>query len=205
MRNPSPTEAEVSVPFDQTVWYRGEFDKPFHMRVIYPYQAELPLMFMSGRLIKVTIPAYTLMTFQILPGAASTVAFVQLAAPPEVKLERNAVHFTLPDEPMQRAEILLIAKGQTVTGAKTAALPGCKLNGEPATLTRAAAAAGWSIASVDLRMYRGQSVAIEVTSPDTQAHLLLDRLVQEPAADPDPRLPLPISQGYRRQSVQLSK
>jgi hypothetical protein len=135
------------------------------------------------------------MTLDLRAGAASAAPERSLTLP-AFGTANNEVRLVLPDEEMSRADLVLI---------RTAAdLPQVKLNGDLANPTRTAAAPNWSMCSFDLRQQRGKSLAIEVMMANTAAYLILDRPVRESLPDTDPRLPMPISQGFRRQSVQLS-
>jgi hypothetical protein len=204
VRNPAPVEAEASIPFDASVWYRGPSGKPFHARVIYPYQTELATKFTSGRPIQLSVPPYTLVTVEIVPGAAPDVRPDAPSDPPVPRFADKEIEFTVPDENMQRADLLLIRSGSPPAGAKVPDAPQIELNGRPVEPTQTAAGPTWSLASLDLREQRGKHVTVEILTPDTQGYLVLDRPIVESPPDADPRLPFPISQGYRRQSVQLS-
>ena len=203
LRNPGPTESDVSIPFDASVWYRGPSGKPFHARIVYPYQAGLPITFTSGEPIKLTVPAWTLLTAEIVAGAAPDVRPVALPDLPAPRMTNQEIQLTLPDEDMQRADLLVISSTPAPTGAKTSELPQLRLNGKPVKPTRTAGASNWSMIGVDLREMRGQAVSVELLTRGAKGYLVVDRPVREAPADADPRLPFPIAQGYRRQSISL--
>jgi hypothetical protein len=49
VRNAEPDETEITVPFDQTAFYRGAPGVAYHAPVIYPYQAPWPAAFPATR------------------------------------------------------------------------------------------------------------------------------------------------------------
>lgn len=61
---------EVSIPFDQRVWFRGQTGVSYKADVLYPWRNEWPETFVSGKPIKVTIPPFTVLVMQLAPGAA---------------------------------------------------------------------------------------------------------------------------------------
>jgi len=211
LRNPSAVEGEALIPFDQSVWYRGPREKPFRARMIYPWQGDLPMPIVSGHGIRLKVPAYTLVTVDIRPSApasaptAATAPAWALPAAPAFTVINNQIKLTVPDEEMRRADLVVILKAPPRTGAKTADLPGLKVNGEPVTPTRSAAAQSWSMITLDLRAQRGQALSIDVLSPGAETYLILDRPIGEAADNKDARLPLPTMQGFRRQSIALDR
>ncbi len=68
VRNPRQGEAEVSVPFDQTAFYRGARGRDFRARVIYPYQADWPTQFRSGEPMKIMVPGDSLLVLDSRAG-----------------------------------------------------------------------------------------------------------------------------------------
>lgn len=203
LRNPSPLESQVTIPFDGSVWYRGRTGRTFHARMIYPYQAGYSGDFTSGQPMTIAVPAYTLLTLEIAPGAAPSSPPTAVPLPPEVKIAAGGTIFTLPDEQMLRADLLLIRTDPAPAGERAAHLPQFQLNGEAVAPIRTATSRDWSIACVDLRQRAGQPLRLTLPGANTRAYLVLDRPVKNEPADADPRLPMPIAQGYRRQSVPL--
>ncbi len=106
---------------------------------------------------------------------------------------------TIPDEPMTCCDLML-------TGTAVLTLDGTRL-----IPTRSNTGKGWQIAAYDLRQWRGKQVQLAPVCNDdifgTGAHgkawLVMDRPVADAPADTDPKLPWPIAQGFRRQTMQL--
>src|SRR2546430_5694076 len=67
---------------------------------------------------------------------------------------------TIPDEAMQRCDLMLIS--HTFAADKIGALPDLKINGDSVELSRKAAGPGWAMSSVDLRTSRGKELRLEV-------------------------------------------
>src|SRR5439155_4964401 len=108
IRNPSPGEAQINVPFDQASWYRGAAGKDFHAKVVYPYQGELAATFGSGESIKLKVPGYMVMMLELEPGRAG--AETPEPPPPSVHVDSPGVSLvTIPDQAMQRCDLMLIS------------------------------------------------------------------------------------------------
>jgi len=207
VRNPSPQEQGIAVPFDQSVWYRGPSGKDFRARMVYPYQADLGLRFHSGQPLTLTVPGYSVMVMHLEPGVAGAAGPVpQPIKATRVVRETNGnawvARVDLPDEAMQRCELLLTAQRR---GGKPS-IPPMKLNGQVVEAERKAVGTGWEMRGFDLRASRGKTVEISVDKEpkaDNEVWLVLDRPVTSAAPDNDPRLPRPVAQGYARQTVAL--
>jgi hypothetical protein len=206
VRNPSPGEGEINVPFGQSTWYRRASGKEFRAKVLYPYQGELAATFRSGEPIKLRVPGYTLMVLQLEPGrGGSEIAETAL---PAVRMDSpNTSLVTIPDEAMQRCDLMLISHNPAVAG-KTGALPELKVNGEIVPPSRKAAGPGWGMVSVDVQPSRGKELRLAASRPasgfpDVEGWLIMDRPINASPADPDPRLPMPVSQGFIRQTVRV--
>jgi len=202
-RNPSPGEAEITVPFDQTVWYRSAPGKAFYAKVVYPYQGELAATFHSGEPIKLRVPGYTVMVLELQPGTGGK----EMAPPALPEIQRindgeSSCRVTIPDEAMQRCDLVLIAHEARASG-KAATATQVKIDGTLAAATRKSAGKGWDMTSFDLRDRRGKRIMVEAQGEKLEGWLLMDRPVESPKADPDPRLPMPVAQGFVRQSVPL--
>jgi hypothetical protein len=206
VRNPSPGEAEIDVPFDQSTWYRGASGKEFRPKVVYPYQGELAATLRSGEPIKLRVPGYTLRVLQLEPGRGAS----EIAEPtmPSVRIDSpSASVVKIPDEAMQRCDLMMISHTPAVAG-KTAALPDLKVNGDSVPPSRKAAGPGWGMISVDLQSSRGKELRLEASRlasefPDVEGWLIMDRPIHSSPADVDPRLPMPVSQGFVRQTVRV--
>jgi hypothetical protein len=198
VRNPSPGAAEIIVPFDSSDWYRGATGTTFRARVIYPYQAEWPAEFTSGQPMHIIVPGYSVMTFQLAPG--HTTATTRSNAPPAFTnvLTQTGWHVNgmLPNETMQRCDLLVITP-QTPSPVR--------LNGNLIPPDRTNRGNGWQISAFDLRNFKGTKLEISLESggKPVAAWLLMDRPVADGPADPDPRLPAPIAQGFRRETQLL--
>ena len=57
--------------------------------------------------------------------------------------------------------------------------------------------------SVDLRTSRGKDLRLETAGESVEGWLVMDRSANSSPADPDLRLPMPISQGFARQSIRV--
>lgn len=201
MRNPSPEEGEIFVPFDQTTWYRGASGKAFHAKVIYPYQGDLGGTFRPGEPIKLHVPGYMVMVLQLEVGRGGA----EPAAPalPSIRDESPDVSVvTIPNEEMQRCDLILIAHAPAVKG-KLGELPEVKIDGSSIQPARKAAGPGWGMISVDLRTSRAKQLRLETKSEHVDGWLVMDRPIAAPAADRDPRLPIPIAQGFVRQTCRV--
>ena len=123
---------------------------------------------------------------------------------------RVSVGVPVPDEDMQRYELYIITRGS----GKGLGFTSLTLNGKPAE-TRHSEHTGWSLHSIDLAALRGTSARIEATlpgggeepfsSPDVtvSAWFIADRPVEAAAVTHEGHIPLPISAGFRRQTVEV--
>jgi hypothetical protein len=62
--------------------------------------------------------------------------------------------------------------------------------------------------SVDVQPSRGKELRLAASRPasgfpDVEGWLIMDRPINASPADPDPRLPMPVSQGFIRQTVRV--
>ncbi len=194
IRNTTPEAAEITVPFDQSVFYRELPGREFRACVIYPYRAQWPATFRSGEPIKILIPGDSLLVMNLEPGRTSSNSN-QLPA-----LRWVDSRLEIPDEVMQRCEIQLV--GNTAL----------KVDGNAIKPIRSNRGQTWQIASFDLRPWRGKTVQIAIgtgsevfaADPPADAWLIVDRPTKDAPALDDPRQPWAIAQGYRRQTMKLS-
>ena len=150
LRNPHIAEQVIRIPFDKSMFYRGQADKPFRGRVIYPYVENLPDQFMSGKPILLGVPGYTVMLVELQPGQAPQVTPVEVASEIEGKgsvapEERDwtkspgfyddpslaltaTVSVQVPDEEMNRCDLFLLVRSNGELPEFTA----ITLNGQPA-------------------------------------------------------------------------
>jgi hypothetical protein len=207
VRNPSPAEAEITIPFDQSVWYRGAPDREFQADVVYPYQSPWPATFRSGQPIRLTVPGYSLMVFHLRPGRALQAPEPKLSAiehDAATKDKQTVAHCSIPDERMQRCDLLLISRQGE---------PKLTIDGQPQKPSRTSQGKGWQMSAFDLSAHRGKKIEIAARpatdSKDAaadlkcEAWLIIDRPVAAPPADDDPRLPAPVSNNFRRQTLRL--
>jgi hypothetical protein len=101
---------------------------------------------------------------------------------------------TIPDEAMRRCDLIVIERG---------AERKVEVKDMPAA-TRTAAGHGWRMQSFDLRERRGTQADLTIGNGEgAEAWLVMDRAVEEPKANADARLPMPIGKGFRRQTVRV--
>jgi hypothetical protein len=200
VRNPGPDASEITIPFDATTWYRGEPGKAFRAQVVYPYQGEWPASMTSGTPIRIQVPGYSLLVFQLEPGAAT--GSEEASAPPVFTRVRDegawSIRGSLPDESMQRCELFLISRTN---------VPNVFLNETQVAPARTNGGRGWLVSTFDLREFRGKEVHLSVQSlaaDNPTAWLIMDRPVSSRPPDQDPRLPTPVSHGFRRQTQLLT-
>lgn len=218
LRNPDVRPQEIEVPFDKSVRYRGDNGKTFQGRIIYPFIEKMPGKFTSGQAVRVTVPGCSVMVCEFAPSLdaapnpvtppsppAATCKVVQNETGPDAAVARVEV----PDERMQRCDLYFIIRSRAAELA-------------PARITLNKQAAGvregrgsdWSIYSVDLRDCKGRVVDValnfgEADSPfslpeaSITAWLVLDRAVAVARDFSAEHLPLPISNDFRRQTVEL--
>ena len=111
VRNPDRGDREILVPFDRSVYFRGEYGKPYRVRAIYPYVEEMPWIVVSGRSFPIPVPGDSTVVYELEPGAPTVAerlrpgklpafrtrpgeAFVELA-PPEVARQVAEVQLKL--------------------------------------------------------------------------------------------------------------
>lgn len=226
LRNPDLPTQTVDVPFDKSVRYRGENNKTFRGRVIYPFVEDLTSQFISGEPAAVTVPGCSVMVLEFQPGEASKAAMMAaghlpslVGADAEVTTDETgrrkvSARVAVPDEEMQRCELYLIVRGDEKILNSDKGLPNIEMNAQPVT-TRRANGPGWRLQSVDLRPVKGKKVNITATFPSIEqprsaldvtvsVWFVADRRVKAPPA-PQEDLPVPISQKFRRQTVEIMK
>ena len=218
LRNPDVREQRIDVPFDKSVRYRGELGSRFQGRIIYPYVEQLPGTFVSGQPLRLTVPGCSVLACEFAPALGPAPSAATLPPPPDVSCkmvqeqagcDSVVAQVAVPDENMQRCDLYVIVRSQAEAIAPTQ----ITLNGE-AVRAREACGPDWSIHSVDLRPHRGRRVEARLTfggpdnpfsRPDASiaAWLVMDRAVTEAAQGSSDEWPLPISGGFRRQTVEL--
>ncbi len=148
LRNPHVAEQMIRVPFDKSVLYRGPEGTSFRGRVIYPYVETIPVQFVSGNPIMLSVPGHSVMVIELEPGGISTsapAAPVDLiegngsviteprdwSASPDFREDPSMsltarLSINLPDEAMARCDLLLIAR----SNAELPEFPSLTVNGK---------------------------------------------------------------------------
>jgi len=209
VRNPDRAFQALEVPFDASVYYRGDPGRPFKARAIYPYVEEMPWKLVSGRSFEVGIPGDTTVIYEIDPGFPT----VDRAVAPDVLppfsagLQGDAfsLRLRIPDEDMPRCDLLVQPWGT--------ALSEMEIGGKPVEPSRRQVGKGWSLSAYDLRNLRGQTVEIKGRLVATDAPklprngkvpmaawLVVDRKVDAFPVPDVGSIPFPIAQDYRRQT-----
>ncbi len=212
-RNPDWGAQTLSVPFDHTVYFRGELGKPYHARAIYPFVEQMPWRLVSGKAFGLAIPGDSVVVYELEPGEPLTGRVLTPDPLPESRADLKQDIFELalqiPDDRSKRYDLLV--QPWSVADAVV------EINGRPAQPWRRMRGKGWSVAAYDLRGYRGRKLIARgrLVSSDGKPKgpkprpvaldvwLVADRPVAaRPAAERDP-LPFPISQHYRRLTQHL--
>ena len=217
LRNPAPFEQQITVPFDKTVKYRGATGKRFKARAVYPWVESLPAAFTSGEPVTLTLPACSVMVFELTPGSPSAGVPARPGAPIQASGRASMndggastveIDCTLPAGEMPRCDLYLIIGG-TSRGVDFSAV---KVDGE-AVKTRRRDGDGWILHCLDLTPHAGRTVRITAympgggsqpfSSPDVtvSGYVVADVPVAATPV-PDESLPFAISQDFRRVSVQ---
>ncbi len=212
VRNPDRRFQTLDVPFDASVYYRGKADQSFKAKAIYPYVEEMPWKLVSGKAFSVGIPGDTTVIYEIDPGLPGVKKTIEPEALPPFKAKAASDSFTIqlqvPDEEMQRCDLLVQPWGTAVSELK--------INGKPIGPGRRQVGKAWSLSAYDLRTLRGQRVEVAgklvpAENPrlpkngvvQMNVWLVVDREVDAPSASSDGTIPLPIAQNYRRQTQEL--
>jgi len=212
-RNPDRRAQMLRVPFDASVYYRGQPGRPYHARAIYPFVHQMPWAFTSGRTMEIPVPGDSVLVLEIEPG--TPLATREVAAPPLPAARAEigprgrsfVARLPVPDEPMRRCDLLVEVWGP--------ATPQITLDGQPVE-PRGRDGRRWTLAACDLREHRGRTLAVEgrlVPRPGAsiaqdaklrvELWLVADRKVAAPPAPSGEKLPFPISQHHRRVARQL--
>jgi len=207
VRNPDRREQTLKVPFDRSVYFRGEKGQNHRARTIYPFVEQMPWKLVSGQPISLRVPGDSVMVFEIEPGTTVAESVMQPEPLPVCQTQVNDGAFSLklsiPDEDFPRYD-LLVQSWAAVDMEIT-------IDGRSVTRDQRQQATRWSIARYDLREYRGRSVTIKGTtkpcdgqddSPKrktpTEVWLVVDRHVDVLHDESDGGLPFAISQHQRR-------
>ena len=217
-RNPDRPAQTLEVPFDASVYFRGEPGQPYHARAVYPFVEEMPWTLTSGTPFSVDVPGDSTLILEIEPGppTAEKAAAPLLLPPAEAHLEEASfvIRLPLPDEEMMRYDLLVQVWGT--------ALSRITLDGEDVQ-PRFQDGGKWTLSAYDLRKYHGRTVTIrgalvpsgkpalgsEAAVP-VEVWAVADRKVHVPLlpageklSPAGERLPPAISQQYRRLTQRL--
>jgi len=210
-RNPDRRAQSLEVPFDASVYYRGEPGRPYRARVVYPFIEEMPWSFTSGRAFSIDVPGDSILVMEIEPGdplvERAAAASPLPAARADVTEESFTIRLPVPDEDLMRYDVLVQVWGTAISEVT--------VDGKPVE-PRRQDGGRWTLSAYDLRPYRGRTLTLQgrlVPSSNPQlakngkvqmeAWVIADRRVEAPSAPTAEKLPWPISQRYRRSTQQL--
>lgn len=241
LRNPDVAEQAIRVPFDKSVLYRGPQGTAFTGRVIYPYVEAMPVQFVSGRPMLLSVPGYSVVVIELEPGEASATPAATPAgliegsgttipdprdwtASPNFRDDPSmsltaSLSVDLPDEAMARCNLLLIARSNgelpefpalTVNGKEFEAPVVSGSGDTPGSMQffTETDAVHWSLRTIDLLNFTGETVEIVATSSRNVVPFLLDAwLVADRPVETEfvaeENLPPTTWHNYRRQTVRL--
>ncbi len=212
VRNPDRREQTLTIPFDQTVYYRGEKRTAYSARAVYPFVEQMPWKLVSGNDFLVKVPGDSVIVYELEPGEPkSGIEKAPQPLPPfksKIEMTSFELEIIVPDEEMKRYDLLIQPWGK-VGVALT-------VNGQAVEPTKAVEAKQWTLYAFNLREYRGRTLNIQAkitagkyeTPPKNsevalQAWLVAGRRIDAEAKRQDRNLPFAISQNYRRISQEL--
>ncbi len=207
VRNPDRSEQTLSVPFDESVYYRGPDGEAYHARAIYPYVEQMPWTLRSGSALEISVPGNSTLVYEIERGPARTSTRLTPRDLPAEKLARTAESFTIelavPDEDVARYDLLV--QCWAMVGAMV------NIDGEQVEPRQFRPGRRWTLAAYDLRPYRGKTIqvaghigTIKDHEPPrsgqafVEAWLTADRSVDSKPAYVVPHMPFALGQAYRR-------
>jgi len=237
LRNPDRKMQTVTVPWGQAAWFRGKPGRPWQARTIYPFVEPMGGEFTSAKPFQITIPGDSVMVFEFRPGEPKQYRPLRPSALPSylttTRKDSFEVKIPVPDEDMLRCDFVGQFFGNVVFEFT--------LNGRPIRPDRRTSGkrkvkreisggkaiestppeelpdfTEWTICSIDLRPYAGQTITIRGAVPKRtagtsradqemryDAWLIADRPVPGSPGPKSEYLPLAISQNHRRQTKQL--
>ncbi|MBS1669311.1 MAG: hypothetical protein JST58_18215 [Bacteroidetes bacterium] len=68
VRNTRADSQKIIIPFDQSVHFYGDLNQSFKAEVVFPYQDDYPVHFISGKPIEIVLPGYATMAFEFSKG-----------------------------------------------------------------------------------------------------------------------------------------
>jgi len=214
VRNPGPSPQVLRVPFDRVAGFAGGAGKAFAARVVYPYHAEWPAAFISGKAIEIEVPGYETLAFEFAPGRAKVKREPLADIATMVKAETGVTASVgVPADLGGRGELLVIGypdlpevkiDGQTIPPLRISKstlnnFAGYARAGMPSDRVRP-----WQMASYDLATKAGKKAEIQLSGGKSETRVEVWLLAERKAADSsfDSRdLPWAVSANTRRQNV----
>lgn len=212
VRNPDRRAQTLHIPFDDSVYFRGAHNQAFKAKTLYPYVEAMPWQLSSGKAFEVTIPGDSTLIYELTEGVPLAAEAVQPSPLPPVEStttgDTYSIKLQVPDEAMQRCDLFIQPWGTAVSDLT--------INGIPSSPDRRQIGKKWSLSAYDLRDFRGQTIQVTGQLIPTEnpklptngtvpmdAWLVVDRRVDSIETETDADIPLPISQGFRRQTQEL--
>lgn len=217
-RNTSVEEKTLTVPFDQTTFFRGAAGRAFCAKVVYPYQDGLPVQFTSGEPMTIEIPAFTTLTMEIDPGEMTKSAKVSPSQTgPVTNNPDGTFHVRVPAVQVSKCDLLVIGYPQlpAVQIDGNAAKPSRTNEGQPNQFAGFARpgmpsdkARPWKMASYDLAAGGGREAVIAIAGSvgkmsTMEAWVLLDRTAGDVPAKDELESPWALAQNERRETICL--
>ena len=212
VRNPDRMPQKLVVPFDGSVYFRGESGTSYFARTIYPYDEVMPWKLTSGSSFELEIPGDRVIIYEIMEGESPTQeVLVAKELPPFIaKLHRNSfeLDLSIPDDTVSRYDLLVQPGGNV--------FPALTINGKSVDPVRQRNSDDWTLSSYDLSMYKGEHIQIKgalfqeetARGPvneklELDIYLTVDRKIADQERPEDPNLPVQVSQNYRRVNQHL--
>jgi len=187
-RNPSPQTKKLIIPFNKITGFYGTPNLSYKAQITYPYHANYPATFTSGKDIAIEIPGYTTMAFEFEDGRAET----------EKENNHEKIDFTtgqnstivsIPQQAMTRCELMLIGypdlptitiNGQQVSPVKTSKaiinnFASYAVSGMPSTQKPH----NWNMVAYNLLPFTGKKIEIAYNgSKNFESYILADLKIQ---------------------------
>ena len=172
----------------------------------------MPWTLTSGEAFTVRVPGDSILMLHITPGTPKVEQAVTPGPLPdataEIREDSFAASVAVPDEDMMRYDLLVEVRGSAV--------PKLTIDGR-AVEARLQDGGRWTLSAYDLRKYRGKTLRAEgrlTPSPNADTRrkgqtpyelwIVADRPVPASPISGEEKLPFPISQNHRRQTMRLS-
>ncbi|HLX64114.1 MAG TPA: hypothetical protein VKX17_22770 [Planctomycetota bacterium] len=166
VRNPDMKEQAIKVPFDKTVWYRGENARAFTALKTYPLTNRNALDLKSGKEFSIKIPGWTTLLYELRPTASINPLELEVPAASdpidssnyEIKETHVAFDMVLTDRVGKPNRCVLAL---TVRGGE---IPNVKVDGQRLSVMQQNGGLGWKTASFDLRSYWDKKIRVEIAT-----------------------------------------